>query len=145
AANHPANDFPLANLPYGVFSQPDRPPHCCVAIGDRVLDLAEATGAGLLGEAASGYGFNEGALNTFMAQGQRAWDEIRQRLTELLSIDASQELRTSLAKAMFPLDAVQLHLPFKVAGYTDFYAGRQHAFNSGSLLRGPENALTPNW
>ena len=145
AANHPANDFPLANLPYGVFSQPDRLPHCCVAIGDQVLDLAEAAEQGLLGEAASSYGFNEGALNTFMAQGQRAWDDIRQRLTELLSIDASPELHTSLAKAMFPLDAVRLHLPFKVAGYTDFYAGRQHAFNSGSILRGPENALTPNW
>src|SRR5690606_22841704 len=46
---------------------------------------------------------------------------------------------------MYTLESVVLHLPFAVSGYTDFYAGRQHAFNSGSILRGPENALTPNW
>ncbi|TNF18991.1 MAG: fumarylacetoacetase [Rhodobacteraceae bacterium] len=136
-ANDPDSPFPLNNLPFGVFSAGDAP-RCGVAIGDRVLDLAALQAAGLLPES----GFDAPALNSFMAKGKEAWADIRARLTDLLREgNASDTLRAALQE----MGGVTLHLPFTVAEYTDFYAGRQHAFNVGSLFRDPENALPPNW
>lgn len=147
-ANSPSGDFPLANLPYGVFSRGGDAPRCGVAIGDHVVDLAALAASGLLGEAAGGWGLDEPGINSFMAAGPEAWDVLRARLTDLLAEDGSADLRDNAelrASALVPMGEVRMHLPFRVTGYTDFYAGRQHAFNSGSILRGPQNALTPNW
>ncbi len=140
SANEPDGAFPLNNLPFGVFSlrSDEAPPRCATAIGDQVVDLAALQAAGLLPAA----GFDEPALNTFMALGQPTWVDVRGALTELL---AEGEATDVVREAMHPLDQVTLHLPFRVAEYTDFYAGRQHAFNVGSMFRGPENALPPNW
>ncbi|KAA0972659.1 fumarylacetoacetase [Aureimonas fodinaquatilis] len=145
-AQAPECDFPLANLPYGVFSTAGHGPRCGVAIGDHVLDLAALAAGGLL--PAGDHGFDQPSLNRFMASGPEAWAALRARLTDLLAEGGSPDLRENAAlraRAVLPLAAVQMHLPVEVKGYTDFYAGRQHAFNSGSILRGPENALTPNW
>ncbi|MEH6774954.1 MAG: fumarylacetoacetase, partial [Cereibacter changlensis] len=100
--------------------------------------------AGLL---RAGCGFEEPGLNRFMAMGETVWTEVRARLTDLLAETGSAGLRDDALRerALLPLDEVRMQMPFRVTGYTDFYAGRQHAFNSGSILRGPENALTPNW
>ncbi|TRW99487.1 fumarylacetoacetase [Paracoccus sp. M683] len=147
-ANAPGGDFPVANLPYGVFSTAGSGPRCGVAIGDRVLDLAAMTEAGLLGRDAGEWGFHEAGINRFMAAGPAAWAWLRRRLTDLLAEDGTPELRDDPARceqALISMDDARNHLPFRVAGYTDFYAGRQHALNSGSILRGPANALTPNW
>ena len=140
SANERDGAFPLNNLPFGVFSlrSDDAPPRCATAIGDQVVDLAALQAAGLLPAA----GFDEPALNTFMALGQPAWSAVREALTELLAEGAAPD---AVRYVMHPVDAVTLHLPFRVAEYTDFYAGRQHAFNVGSMFRGPENALPPNW
>lgn len=145
-AQAPGCDFPLANLPYGVFSTDGRSPRCGVAIGASVLDLAELVAAGLLPGA--DLGFDQPALNRFMAAGAATWAAIRARLTDLLAEGGDPALREDAllrARALLPLANAQMHLPVEIRGYTDFYAGRQHAFNSGSILRGPENALTPNW
>ena len=144
-ANAAETDFPLANLPFGVFSTTAERPRCGIAIGDHVADLAALAAADLL---PGDCGFDGPALNTFMALGPARWDEVRARLTALLAEDGDGALRGDAAlcgRALMPLAEVAMHLPFRVTGYTDFYAGRQHAFNSGSILRGPENALTPNW
>jgi len=143
----PESDFPLGNLPYGVFSEAGGAPRCGVAIGSMVLDLAGVEEAGLFGDSTP-LGFSEGALNRFMETGPQSWARVRDRLKELLAADGSPDLRDNSAlrdRLLFPLDQVQMYLPIVVRGYTDFYAGRQHAFNSGSILRGPKNALTPNW
>lgn len=147
-AEAPEGDFPLANLPYGVFATEGGAARCGVAIGDMVLDLAALAAAGLLGDGAGALGFSEPALNRFMAAGPEAWARVRARLTELLAEDGAPDLRGDAAlcaRALVPAAEARMQLPFAVGGYTDFYAGRQHAFNSGSILRGPENALTPNW
>ena len=136
-ANDPACPFPLNNLPYGVFSGGGSP-RCCTAIGDSVLDLATLEAEKLLPES----GFDEPALNAFIATGPDRWTEVRERLTGLLAEGIEDD---RVRAALRPMGAVTLHLPFKVTEYTDFYAGRQHAFNVGSLFRGPENALPPNW
>ncbi|MDA7430352.1 fumarylacetoacetase [Primorskyibacter aestuariivivens] len=139
SANSPDTDFPLNNLPYGVFSTGDGSmPRCGVAIGDQILDLCAAEGDGLLGDAAPV--FDVPYWNDFMELGPEAWGELRATLTALLSdgADARPDLLVAQAE-------VQMHLPFNVAEYTDFYASKHHATNVGTMFRGPENALPPNW
>jgi fumarylacetoacetase len=87
-------------------------------------------------------------MNAFMALGPARWAAMRERLTALLMEDGDPALRDNAAlrqKALIPIAEIRLHLPFKVSGYTDFYAGRNHAFNVGALFRGAVNALPPNW
>lgn len=143
-ANAAQADFPLNNLPYGVFSCRGEAPRCGVAIGAHVLDLAGLEQAGLIEPS----GFDQPALNPFMAKGKVAWAAMRARLTELLLEQGDPALRENAVlcgKVLTPLTAVRMYLPFHVAGYTDFYAGRHHAENVGTMFRGPENALPPNW
>ena len=139
SANHPDCEFPLNNLPCGVFSD-DRPARCGVAIGDMILDMAKAEAAGLTGTQGL---FDRPAWNALMAEGPAVWAALRARLTALLAEGAGQG--EALAPLLVPMAKARLHLPFEVAEYTDFYAGRQHAINVGTMFRGPENALPPNW
>lgn len=135
-------DFPLANLPCGVFSPPGAAPRCGVAIGDFALDVAGLEAAGLLRLAARPL-FAAPRWNDLMAAGPEVWAALRARLTALLREGAAE--RTAVEPFLTPLAEARLHLPFEVAEFTDFYAGRHHAFNVGSLLRDPANALPPNW
>lgn len=146
-ANSAETHFPLNNLPYGVFSRAGSKPRCCTAIGDHVLDLAALEEAGLLNVDQDPV-FTGDNINTFMAQGAAAWDTVRTRLTQLLKDDGDPALRDDAdlrAKALIAMDDVVMHMPFEVAEYTDFYSGRQHAENVGTMFRGKENALPPNW
>ncbi len=136
SANDPGCDFPIQNLPYGVFSTAGSAPRCGVAIGDRILDLAAAEKAGLV--AASGT-FAAPQMNDFIALGRAAWASVRARLTEILAEGATVDL------PLVPMAEATLHLPIRVTEYTDFYASKNHAFNVGVLFRGPENALPPQW
>ncbi|KAJ56088.1 fumarylacetoacetase [Actibacterium mucosum KCTC 23349] len=139
SANSPDTDFPLNNLPYGVFSADGAAPRCGVAIGDQILDLASAEAAGVI--TAQGT-LQTGRWNAFMALGQAAWADLRAQLTRGLSADAEP---APLQTHLLPMSTARLHMPFDVAEYTDFYAGRHHAQNVGTMFRGPENALPPNW
>ena len=144
SANTAETDFPLLNLPYGVFSRSGEDPRCGVAIGDYVADLAALERSGLLETNM----FAAPALNGFMALGKEVWHATRARLMELFAADSDLGRRYSdaLRAAVLVKQAdVIMHLPFTVAGYTDFYAGRHHAENVGTMFRGPENALPPNW
>lgn len=148
SANAPDHDFPIQNLPYGAFRTAGQGARCGVAIGDVVLDLSVLEQAGLLDAGGPQPVFRQPNINAFMALGLDAWTRIRTRLTDLLAADGDTVLRDDAAlrdRALLPVSAVELLLPIAVAGYTDFYAGRQHAFNIGTILRGPENALPPNW
>ncbi len=148
SANPPDCDFPLQNLPYGIFSSGDPlPPRAGVAIGDRVLDLAALESAGLIDAGSDEPVFESPALNAFMALGPDSWKRVRRRLSALLSAGETT-LRNDARlrdRALMPLSDAILHLPFEVSGYTDFYASREHATNVGEMFRGPENALMPNW
>jgi fumarylacetoacetase len=146
SANGPETHFPLLNLPYGVFSLAGETPRCGVAIGDFVADLAALEDAGLI--AAGTPVFDAPALNGFMALGGPAWESVRARLTALFAADGDAALRDDdalRARVLAPLSRVNMHLPFKIAGYTDFYSGKHHASNVGIMFRGSENALPPNW
>ncbi len=141
SANSADTDFPLNNLPYGVFSTDDLSPRCGVAIGDMILDMARAEEEGLIN-------LNDEALfdvpfwNEVMELGPDTWSSLRARLTEILA-EGSPDQAAAAPLLVARADA-ELHLPFLVSEYTDFYAGRQHAENMGSILRGgPE--LPANW
>lgn len=148
SANQSDSHFPIQNLPYGVFSVDGQAPRCGVALGEFVIDLSELEEAGLVSAGGSEHVFNKPALNEFMALGKPAWDQVRDRLVALFKADGDPALKENAAlrdKALVPQSRATMHLPFHVAEYTDFYAGRQHAFNVGTMFRGPENALPPNW
>ncbi|MCB1388174.1 MAG: fumarylacetoacetate hydrolase family protein, partial [Rhodobacteraceae bacterium] len=142
SANDPAGPFPLNNLPCGVFSTPGAAPRCGVAIGDQVLDVAGMERAGLLRLSDKPL-LASGLWNPLMAAGQPVWERLRSALMGHLR--EGSETADQLRAYLHPLAGVTLHMPFAVAEYTDFYAGRNHAFNVGTMFRGPENALPPNW
>ena len=142
SANNHETHFPLNNLPCGVFSVDGGSPRCGVAIGDFVLDCKEAEETGLLALSRSGL-FDAPSWNAVMDAGQMIWSELRTQLTQLLGEESSRQGETETC--LVSMASAELHLPFKVAEYTDFYAGRHHATNVGTMFRGPENALPPNW
>lgn len=142
SANSATTEFPLNNLPYGVFSIGGQAPRCGVAIGDHILDMAAVEQAGLLGDLPAEL-CQKPHWNPLMAQQAAVWKRFRDRLSELLGEGADQ--RAQLEPHLHDLHDATLHLPFTVAEYTDFYASRQHATNVGTMFRGPENALPPNW
>jgi len=142
AANDPACPFPLNNLPYGVFSTPGTAPRCGVAIGDQVLDVAAMEKAGLL-RIDDTLLLASAAWNPLMAAGPAVWERMRSALMGHLG--AGSGTRDQVEAYLHPLSTVTMHLPFEVAEYTDFYAGRHHATNVGTMFRGAENALPPNW
>ncbi|MFQ5462721.1 MAG: fumarylacetoacetase [Phycisphaerae bacterium] len=142
-------DFPIQNLPYGVFQRPGSDPAVGVAIGDFVLDLAALHEAGLLaGTPVSGENvFARRHLNAFMERGRAAWTQVRTRISELLASDNAtlRDNQTLRTRSLVPLAEVDLLLPVKIGDFTDFYSSREHATNVGTMFRGPDNALMPNW
>ena len=145
-ANDPAGDFPLQNLPLGVFgAEAQSAPRIGVAIGDQVLDLAAAGSAGLL-PANVTRACGEPALNALMALGAPAWSALRGRLSELLGADTclAGPGRTAVARCLVPMREATMHLPARVGGYTDFYASIHHATNVGAMFR-PDSPLLPNY
>lgn len=142
SANAPDGAFPLNNLPCGVFSVGDDDPRCGVAIGAFVLDVAGLEEAGLLDLGAAPL-LDVPFWNEVMAAGPAVWAALRARLTDLLAEVAAE--RAAVAPYLVPLADVTLHMPFLVSEYTDFYAGRHHATNVGTMFRGAEHALPPNW
>jgi fumarylacetoacetase len=141
SANDPGCDFPLNNLPCGVFSD-DLPPRCGMAIGDMILDVAALEAEGLLTLAEHPV-FDVPFWNELMELGPEVWADLRRQVTAMLVVGSTK--RWVVEDHLVPMAGVQMHLPFLVSEYTDFYAGRHHAFNVGSMFRDPANALPPNW
>lgn len=144
------SDFPIENLPFGVFSPSlDKAPRVGVAIGDQVLDMAVLEAEGLLEgtNLPSMRVFDQPTLNAFMELGHEAWSAVRTRIQELLSnenpvLRDNEDLR---GRALHTQNDVVMHLPVQIGDYTDFYSSKHHAFNVGTMFRGPENALMPNY
>jgi fumarylacetoacetase len=145
----PESHFPIQNLPYGIFRPNEGPARAGVAIGDMVLDLAVVEEAGHfrgLGEGAAPI-FAIDSLNAFMALGRSAWRKVREILQHLLAADTAtlRDDEALRARAFHPQKEVAMQLPARIGDYTDFYSSYHHAFNVGTMFRGPENALMPNW
>ena len=143
----PASDFPIQNLPYGVFSSGHGlAARVGVAIGDYVLDLWELEQDGRLDVGELGV-FAAPALNPFMALGPKVWSRTRARISELLRHDHPElrDNRELRERALVPMADARLHLPIAIAGFTDFYSSKEHATNVGTMFRDKSNPLLPNW
>jgi fumarylacetoacetase len=144
----PTSDFPIQNLPYGVFSTPASPrPRVGIAIGNTILDLAVLEAERLIDLASAQGVFAQASINAFMALGPKIWSQTRGRISELLRHD-NPRLRDDKIlreRVLVPMANAQLYLPIEIAGYTDFYSSREHATNVGVMFRGKDNALQPNW
>jgi fumarylacetoacetase len=150
SANTAETDFPLQNLPFGVFSRrgTNESPRIGVAIGDKVLDLAACAQGGLLDQLdpAAAAACEESPLNQLMSLGRAHWSELRRRLSALLR-EENGELRDDdglREHAIVSMDEVEMQLPAEIGDYTDFYASIYHATNVGSMFR-PDNPLLPNY
>jgi fumarylacetoacetase len=142
------SDFPIQNLPFGIFKTKYLTPVGGVAIGDLVLDLVYLHENGFLDGLGLPAGvFNQKYLNDFFALGRVTIREVRERISELLRAD-NDELRDNIAAreiALIPMAEVQMLKPVLIKNYTDFYSSEEHATNVGSMFRDPKNALLPNW
>jgi fumarylacetoacetase len=143
------SDFPIQNLPFGIFKRKFGSPRMGVAIGEYVLDLQVLAELGYFDtlRLKTLDVFRQPYLNDFIALGKPAWQAVRQRVSELLRHDTPKlrdnyEHKTQVL--VYDTDA-QMQLPVKVGEYTDFYSSIEHATNVGTMFRGPENALMPNW
>ncbi len=146
SANDSKTDFPLLNLPFGVFSTSSLNQRIGVAIGDSVLDVRACAEHGLLRtlDPAVQHACAGLTLNRFMSQGRRALSSVRTRLMEILRVDAAPELRIKTERLLHRMSEVTMQLPAAIGGYTDFYASIYHATNVGKLFR-PDNPLLPNY
>lgn len=141
SANSGETQFPLNNLPYGVFSVGGDDPRCGVAIGDMILDVTGCEESGLIALDDEPV-FDVPFWNELMEMGPAVWAALRDRLVALLEEGSSE--REKVAPLLVAQADAQLHLPMVVSEYTDFYAGRQHAANMGAILRGSPD-LPANW
>jgi len=144
--------FSLANLPFGIISTASKSsPRPAVAVGSHCLDLEEfAAQNGFSQTDVDTSVFSKPTLNAFAALGRPVHRQVRKYLQDVLAEDTPYPKllkdNTSLQKSsLLRRDEVTMHLPMQIGDYTDFYAGKNHAFNVGCLFRGPDNALQPNY
>ncbi|HOX83945.1 MAG TPA: fumarylacetoacetase [Chryseolinea sp.] len=142
------SDFPIQNLPFGIFKIDRSLPLAGVAIGDSVLDLASLQNHGFFSSLDLPENiFNQKYLNDFFALGKRKVGLVRERISELLQHDNNELQSNPEARksSVLLIKDVQLLIPVRIPNYTDFYSSEEHATNVGSMFRDPKNALLPNW
>jgi fumarylacetoacetase len=144
----PDSHFPIQNLPFGIFRRGhNETPRIGIAIGDLVVDIAELGGAGVeVGPLPAEFWKSQSTLNQLMAS-PAVGRAVRAGVSRLLRHDAPalRDNAALRARALLPMAAVEMLLPAEIGDYTDFYSSREHATNVGVMLRGPQNALMPNW
>lgn len=152
-ANEPTTDFPIQNLPFGVFRAPDRDAaRIGIAIGDQILDAQAAVRAGLLdeipdvGRAAVHAALGESTLNALMALGRDGARVVRRAASRLLRVggEAAGRAARMRGQLLVPMAEATMVLPAQIGDYTDFYASIHHATNIGVMLR-PDQPLMPNY
>ena len=142
SANDPASDFPIQNLPLGLFRRGAKQ-HVGIAIGNRILDVTTAASELFDGDsAAAAEACTTGSLNALMALGRPAARALRQRASALLRHD--RENRATVERHLVAMRDTEMLLPATIGDYTDFYASVHHATNVGSMFR-PDNPLLPNY
>lgn len=141
------SDFPIQNLPFGILSKNGGIKKVGVALGDYAIDLSALFDFGYLDlETYSHHHFENDYLNELLSLGKDKVQALRERISYLFSTE-SDELRTDtkINQILFKVSELDMHMPFKIGDYTDFYSSEDHARNVGKMFRDPENALLPNW
>ena len=141
----PDTDFSIHNLPFGIYSTKTQKPQVGVAIGDQIINVAAVNMHKLLGDVSvDPLVLDQPSLNPLMAQGPSVTRFLRLRLQELLT-DEDSPLRAVADSVLIPRAEARMHLPVTVGDYTDFYSSEEHATRVGTMFRGAENALPPQW
>ena len=142
------SDFPIQNIPFGVFLTRDDIITIGTRVGDTAIDLGALHQLGYFeGIDLTDDIFLQDSLNDFIADGRKTWRLVRNRISDLF-LEENPNLRDNeehRKEVLFSMDEIEMQLPVDVGDYTDFYASKEHATNVGSLFRDPENALLPNW
>ncbi len=142
----PGSDFPIQNLPFGIFKTKYLSPVAGVAIGNHIVDMVYLHENGYLDGLGLPSGiFNQRYLNDFLALGKLKGRVVRERVSELLRHDNDEIKGPAREIALVPMSEAQLLIPIRIPNYTDFYSSEEHATNLGTLFRDPKNALFPNW
>ncbi len=141
------SEFPIQNLPFGVFKVGRQAPRVCTRIGDHVIDLAKVHELSFFADMdISRSIFRNDYINDFMALGKPMTRAIRDRISELFDKKVTKWNTRELADHfLYNIKDVEMQLPVKVGDYTDFYSSMEHAKNVGAMFRDPKNALLPNW
>ncbi len=141
----PHSDFSIHNLPFGIYSTSRQKPQVGVAIGDQIINLAAVSMHKLLpGLSIDPLVLSQASLNPLIALGKPVTQSLRQQLQSLLTEPASP-LRAVAGSVLVPQAEARMHMPVTVGDYTDFYSSEAHATRVGTMFRGAENALPPNW
>ncbi len=144
----PGSDFPIQNLPFGIFKTANSAPRVGIAIGEYILDLPVVAEAGLLKNIEFDKSvLAQNVLNWLINLGKPVTNALRERISDLLNIN-NRELQDNAqlrAKALVKQSDAEMLLPVFVPNYTDFYSSKEHATNVGIMFRDPANALLPNW
>ena len=142
------SDFPIQNIPFGVFITKDDVVTIGTRIGDYAIDLGALQQLNYFeGIELTDDMFMQDTLNDFISDGKKTWRLVRNRIAELFDVN-NNELKDNEAHreiVIFKIEDVEMQLPVLIGDYTDFYSSREHATNVGKMFRDPENALLPNW
>jgi len=142
------SDFPIQNIPFGVFLTRDDIITIGTRIGDTAIDLGALHQLGYFeGIPLTEDIFLQDTLNDFIADGRKTWRLVRNRIAEIFDAE-NDTLKNNTAhkeRILFRLDEIEMKVPVYIGDYTDFYASKEHATNVGTMFRGKENALMPNW
>ncbi|MFV8379344.1 fumarylacetoacetase [Flavobacterium sp. LB3R33] len=145
----PANsDFPIQNIPFGVFLTKENIVTVGTRIGDFAIDLGALQQLNYFeGIELTDDMFMQDTLNDFISDGQKTWRLVRNRIAELFDV-TNLKLQNNTKDRdiiIFKMEDVEMQLPVLIGDYTDFYSSKEHATNVGKMFRDPENALLPNW
>ncbi|MDG1379246.1 MAG: fumarylacetoacetase [Flavobacteriaceae bacterium] len=142
------SDFPIQNIPFGVFLTRDDIVTIGTRIGDTAIDLGALHQLGYFdGIPLTDDIFLQDTLNDFIADGRKTWRLVRNRIADIFD-DTDDTLKNNKKNkeiVLFRLDEIEMQLPVQIGDYTDFYASKEHATNIGTMFRGKDNALMPNW
>ena len=157
-ANHPdlkswvnytsETEFPIQNLPFGIFKTNNLNERVGIRIGDFALDLKSLHVLGYLDNLPFTINdFNSKTLNNLMDKGKLGTRRLRNRISKLLSSDC-EDLKANkhhVDQVLIPISEIEMCMPIEIGDYTDFYSSKEHATNVGTMFRDPSNALLPNW
>ncbi len=142
------SDFPIQNIPFGVFLTRDDIITVGTRIGDFAIDLGALHQLGYFnGIELTDDIFLQDTLNDFISDGKKTWRLVRNRIAEIFD-EKNTALKDNKAhhdRVIFTMDEIEMQLPVQVGDYTDFYSSKEHATNVGTMFRDPDNALLPNW
>jgi fumarylacetoacetase len=142
------SDFPIQNIPFGVFITKEDVITIGTRIGDCAIDMGALQQLGYFeGIDLTDDMFMQDTLNDFISDGKKTWRLVRNRLSEIFE-ESNPKLRDNKKQrdiVIFEMKDVEMLLPVQIGDYTDFYSSKEHATNVGKMFRDPENALLPNW